>query len=279
MTFDFETRGEVKITMSGFELELLKGCGTEGMAKTPATETLFDIRDDQLLATQEEQQWFHRNVARILYLAKRTRPECLTSVAFLATRVTKCSQDDLEKLRRLLKYIRYTEGRGICLRPGCNGFHVRQYIDAAYGVHADEKSHTGSVIVIGDAGLVSTKSSKQKIVTKSSTESELVGLSDSAPQAFHMRHFLIEQGHESNPVILYQDNMSCMALVKRGRASSERTRHVAIRYFWVKDRVDNGEAEVIHLRTELMFANLLTKPLQGAQFKAERYSLTNWAEE
>ena len=55
-----------------------------------------------------------------------------------------------------------------------------------------------------------------------------------------------------------------------------RTRHIAIRYFWLKERVDHGEARVIHLGTREMFANLLTKPLQGAQFKCERQGLTGW---
>ena len=88
----------------------------------------------------------------------------------------------------------------------------------------------------------------------------------------------VEQGHDDGAVTLYQDNLSCMALVKRGPSTSDRTRHVSIRYFWVKERVDQGEAVIEHLRTESMYANLLTKPLQGAQFVTEREALTNWSE-
>ena len=58
---------------------------------------------------------------------------------------------------------------------------VRAFIDASYGVHqASEKSHTGCAIVLGEAGVLSARSSKQKLVTKSSTEADFVGLSDSA---------------------------------------------------------------------------------------------------
>ncbi len=61
---------------------------------------------------------------------------------------------------------------------------VRAFIDASYGVHtASGKSHTGCAIVVGYGGPVYTKSTKQKIVTKSSTEAELVGISDTASQA------------------------------------------------------------------------------------------------
>jgi hypothetical protein len=85
------------------------------------------------------------------------------------------------------------------------------------------------------------------------------------------------QGHECGAVIIYQDNMSCMALVERGRSAAERTRHIDIRYFWVKERVDQGKAIIKHLGTKDMYANLLTKPLQGAQFIAEREALTGWS--
>ena len=56
-----------------------------------------------------------------------------------------------------------------------------------------------------------------------------------------------------------------------------RTRHIQIRYFWVKERVDNGEAVIMHMRSEAMEpANALTKPLVGSQFIEERQQLTNW---
>ena len=215
-------------------------------------------------------------VAKLLYLAKQARPDCLTAVAFLATRVTRCDRDNMEKLGRLIKYVRATKEHGIRLKIGKEGIRVTVLVDAAYGVHADGKSHNGSCVVIGEVGAVHCKSSKQQIVSKSSTEAELVGLSDSANQGIHMRNFLIAQGYEMGPVTIYQDNMSCMALVERGRSAAERTRHINIRYFWVKERVDTGEAIIKHMGTKDMYANLLTKPLQGGQFVEERLGLTGW---
>jgi hypothetical protein len=155
-------------------------------------------------------------------------------------------------------------------------FTVRAWVDAAYGVHSDGKSQTGSAITVGAYGTVHAKSVKQKIVTKSSTEAELVAASDSANQGFFVRNFIIAQGYNIGPLVIYQDNMSCMALLAAGRSSSERTRHIAIRYFWLKERVDNGEAVIEHKNSEDLFANALTKPLQGPQFAKEVKGLTNW---
>jgi hypothetical protein len=166
----------------------------------------------------------------------------------------------MDKVIRLLKYLRESEDRGVVLRPGTTGIAVKVYVDAAYGVHADGKSHTGSCVVTGS---VHCKSAKQSIVTKSSTEAELVALSDSANQGLYLRNFLGDQGYDMAPVVLYQDNMSTMGLVGRGRSGAEKTRHILIRYYWVSEQVENGTAIVEHKGTKDMYANLLTKPLQG----------------
>ena len=279
MVFDLSFAGVARVSMTGYVEDMLKESGTMGVARSPATEGLFDVREGAAMASEEERVRFHRQVAKGLYLAKRARPDCLTAIAFLATRVTRCTEDDLAKLERLLRYINATRDRGVVFAPGAKGLEVSVLIDAAYGVHPDGRSHTGSCVVVGSRGAVHSKSAKQQIVTKSSTEAELVALSDSTNQALHLRHFIIGQGHACGPVTVYQDNMSCMSLIERGRSAAERTRHIAIKYFWLKERVDQGEARVRHLGTKDMYANLLTKPLQGAQFKSERQGLTGWDQE
>ena len=276
MVFDLTTPGTAKVTMTGYVKDMLKERGTVGSARTPATEGLFDVRPNADMASEVQRVVFHRCVAKMLYLAKRARPDCLTAVSYLATRVNRCPVDDLGKLERLMKYVHGTKDRGLMFTPGKTGIEVSVLIDAAYGVHPDGKSHTGSCVVIGEIGAVHCKSSKQQIVTKSSTEAELVALSDSANQALHLRNFILGQGHLCGPVTIYQDNMPCMVLIERGRSAAERTRHIAIKYFWLKERVEMGEARVKHLGTKSKYANLLTKPLQGAQFIDERRGITGW---
>jgi hypothetical protein len=275
MTFDFTVCGEVSVTMDNCVNEILSECDVTTARATPATSSLFDVRQAPKVS-EAEARYFHKFVAKVQYLAKRVRPECLTAVSFLSTRVQTCDIDDFAKLKRLLGYIYGTRNRGITLRIG-NNMTVKAYIDAAYGVHQESgKSHTGCVIVLGDAGPLFAKSGKQKIVTKSSTEAELVGLSDTASQAIHLRNFVLAQGYETGPAVIYQDNMSCMALMKKGGPGSDRSRHINIRHFWLSEKVEGKEVVIEHLGTEKMFANVLTKPVQGAQFAVERYGLTNW---
>jgi hypothetical protein len=261
--------------MAEFVDRLMEGCGVSQEFSSPATDMLFRINDDATKLGVEDAAYFHSHTAKLLYLGKRARPELLTAVSFLATRVKDSDVDDMAKLKRALGYVRKTKERGITLRVG-GDMTVGALIDAAYGVHTSSgKSHSGSMIVLGGA-LVYAKSTKQKGVTKSSMEAELVATSDHATQALHVRNFTIAQGYDLGPVVLYQDNLSCMALLKRGGPTSERSRHINIRHFWLTERIAVGEITPVHRGTAEMWVNVLTKPVQGAQFRAERLGLTGW---
>ena len=206
-----------------------------------------------------------------MWPAERVRLDMLTVISFLSSRVQAPTEQDWEKLNRLLKYLNKTADLALTLNPD-EGLTVHGYADASFGVHADGKSHTGAVITIGK-GAIYGKSSKQKIVTKSSTEAELVGATDSASQLLHVSHFMEAQGHPVEPVVFHQDNQSTITLVKKGRSTNERTRHIHVRYFFLTDKIRSGEIKIEYTPTEEMLADILTKPLQGELFRKMRSEL------
>jgi hypothetical protein len=103
-----------------------------------------------------------------------------------------------------------------------------------------------------------------------------VGLSDSAAQAINPRNFLMLKRYVVGPAIIHQDNLRSTTLMKRGGPGSQRSRHINIRYFLVAERAAAGDVVIKHLATDLMFANALAKPVQGAKFERERLGQTNW---
>ena len=79
--------------------------------------------------------------------------------------------------------------------------------------------------------------------------------------------FLECQGYKSNNTVLYQDNTSAISMETNGKlSSSKRTKHINIRYFFIQDRVANGEIALKYCPTDQMLADYFTKPLQGAKF-------------
>ena len=136
------------------------------------------------------------------------------------------------------------------------------------------KSHTGAILSVGK-GAVNTVSAKQKLNTKSSTEAELVGADDVVMKALWMRYFLQEQGYESQTII-YQDNQSAILLEENGTQSSgSRTRHINIRYFFIKDCVDKKLLTIEYCPTDDMIGDFPSKPLQGKKFKKHRATMMN----
>ena len=118
MAFNFSHTGVARVSMSGYIDEMLDSSGVQGIAKTPATDGLFDVRPDAVPVTEGVRVRFHRVTSQLVYLAKRVKSEYLTAVAYLATRVTRCSEDDVDKLHCLVRYIRWSRDTGMVFRPG-----------------------------------------------------------------------------------------------------------------------------------------------------------------
>mmetsp|Transcript_15204 Transcript_15204/g.21991 ORF Transcript_15204/g.21991 Transcript_15204/m.21991 type:complete len:127 (+) Transcript_15204:411-791(+) len=117
----------------------------------------------------------------------------LVALAFLTTRVSKPTHADASKLKRLLEYVNGTLDLTLTLQADSLQS-MFTYINVAYGVHDDCKSHTGGCITFGTGSIVN-KSTKHKLNTKSSTEAELVGTSDYLPNAIWVKYFMEAQGY------------------------------------------------------------------------------------
>ncbi len=152
---------------------------------------------------------------------------------------------------------------------------MKWLVDASFATHPDMRSHTGGVMTLG-RGAIYSVSTRQKLNTRSSTEGELVGVSDVMPQILWTRRFLECQGYRASDSIIYQDNQSCILMAKNGRgSSSKRTRHIDIRYFFVTDRIAAGDVTVEYCPTGDMIADFFTKPLQGTPFRRFRDMIMN----
>ena len=179
----------------------------------------------------------------------------------------------MEKLHRVVKYLRGTRLLVLTIDM-TTSMNIVAFIDASFGVHHDMKSHTGVAIIIGQ-GLLYGKSTKQKLNSKSSTEAELIGVSDGLNPVLWMRHFLIAQGYNMEPIDLRQDNQSTIKMIKSGKTNSEKSRHIAIRFYFVTDNITRGDIKVSYTPTTDMIADLFTKPLQGNLFIKLRNLILN----
>ena len=277
MTLDFTVKSQCKIHMFDYVEEIIKlfekaapeEAGTKASA---APKNLFVVNEDCRKLPPHQKEKFHSIVAKVLFATKRARPDTATAVSFLTTRVRDPDRDDWKKMVHLMKYIRGTRDLPLILSADGTGV-LKWHVDGSFTVHPNMSGHTGGGLTMGTGFPIST-STKQKLNTQSSTESELVGVDDLMPSILWTRHFLEAQGYGVRENIVFQDNRSAILLEKNGRASSsKRTKHINVRYFFVTDMIKKKKVSVEWLATDDMVADFWTKPNQGSTFLRHRNAI------
>jgi hypothetical protein len=276
MIMDFTQEGALKIDMRYYIKGMIEEFPYEIKPTTtaPWTEKLLKVQEDSKKLDEKQRSIFHTFVMKAMFLCKRARPDIEPAIAFLSSRVNNTNEDDWKKLLKVMSFLKGTINDVLTLEADDHNT-LTWYIDAAFAVHADMKSHTGSVFTMGKGALASS-STKQKVNSRSSTESELYAMDDKMSKILWAKRFLEWQGFEVKLNIVYQDNTSTIKLGENGKASSgKRTRHFDIKYFYVTDLVDRKELKIEYCSTETMIADYMTKPLTGGKFKLFRDRIMN----
>lgn len=121
-------------------------------------------------------------------------------------------------------------------------------------------------------GPISWASREQHLVSISSTEAEYVAATECCKELIFVKAILEELTNENVSVKLYVDNQSAIKLLKSGIFNS-RTRHLNVRYNFVKETIENNDVQIEYVNTNDQIANLLTKPLNLVKFKKLREEL------
>jgi hypothetical protein len=159
---------------------------TEQRFKTPAPDSLFVVNEDCDKLLEAAPADFHTIVAKTLYVTKRARSDTCLAIAFLTTRVR---APDWEKPHHLMEYLRGDHDRPLVVGADINGL-LMWYVDASFAVHPNMCGHTGGGLTLG-GGFPISVSTKQKLNTRSSTESEFVGVNNMMPIICWTRYFLL----------------------------------------------------------------------------------------
>ena len=139
--------------------------------------------------------------------------------------------------------------------------------DASFASGDMSKLQSGYCFTFGqNNGSFYARSSKQTIVTLSSTEAEYVALFHCSTESVFLRRILEELGFKQNPTTLYQDNISAIHWAN-GRYNFHKTKHMNIKYNYVRELVSDHVLNIVHLSTDLMIADVLTKPVLKENFK------------
>ncbi|GKE64180.1 hypothetical protein Tco_1518341, partial [Tanacetum coccineum] len=146
------------------------------------------------------------------------------------------------------------------------GFELTAFTDADHvGCQDSRKSTSGSAQFLVEK-LVSWSSKKQKCIAISTIESKYVSLFGCCTQILWMRSQLTDYGFDFNEISLYCDSKSSIAL-PCNTIQHSRMNHIAVRYHFIKEQVENEVGELHFVKTAYQLANIFTKALERERFK------------
>jgi len=231
---------------------------------TPGTPNMGITRgfDENATVTREEQAMYRLGVGTLLYLVKHSRPDIANATRELSKTMDKASKAGLKELKRVLKFVMDTEDYGLKIEPTIDdltNWDIVMYTDSNYAGDKDTRiSVTGYVLFLCGVP-IAWKSKAQKSVSLSSSEAEYVALSEAVKEIRFVYYLLTSFGiNVILPIKVRVDNIGAI-FMSENVTTSNRTKHVDIRYNYVREFVEDGFIEISFVRSEDNRADIFTK--------------------
>ncbi|KAL3565808.1 hypothetical protein D5086_033854 [Populus alba] len=243
-----------------YALDILADTGFSGAkpAKFPMESTLKLSANDASPSLSDPAS-YHRLIGRLLYLTI-TRPDFSYAIQTLSQFMSNPHTIHLQAAERVLRYLKATPGQGIFLKADST-FHLKAYSDSDWGGCIDtRRSVTGFLVFLGDS-LISWKSKKQPIVSRSSAEAEYRALATTSCE-LQWLIYLLNDFHipHSKPALLYTDNKPASEIASNP-VHHECTKHIQLDCHLIREKLQDGLLTIIHIPFRFQLADALTKPL------------------
>ncbi|KAI3758325.1 hypothetical protein L6452_05885 [Arctium lappa] len=202
-------------------------------------------------------------IGSLLYLTA-SRPDIMFATCLCARYQANPKVSHLTAVKRIFRYLRGTQTLGLWY-PKLSNFDLTAYTDADHaGCKLDRKSTSGCCQLLGNK-LVSWSSKKQNCVSTSTAEAEYVAAASCCSQVLWMRTQLRDYGQQFDRIPILCDSKSAIA-ISANPVQHSKTKHIDVRYHFLKDHVEKGTIEMYFVPTELQLADIFTKAIDERRF-------------
>jgi hypothetical protein len=205
------------------------------------------------------------------WLASHTRPDIARAATLLAQFNTKPTPTTVSAYKRVLAYLKGTRDVGINFKLGADTLpRPVAYTDADWGgpLTPGRRSCSGHVVLLA-GGPISWRSHLQTSVALSSNEAEYMAASDAARELEWLTRLVNDMGlyaADADPIVFYMDNRGAQDLIRTSLVP-KRSKHIDIRYHYVRDIASRGIIKPTSIGTKEMAADGFTKPLPEEPFR------------
>ncbi|CAI7849644.1 unnamed protein product [Closterium sp. NIES-54] len=244
-------------------------CFTPTHVATPYSHLSPDPTEETALLSSVGIQEYQQKLGCLLFAAVTCRPDLSYSASQLATYLKRPEQRHLKELNRALLYFVSMPTIGLTYHKSTTtDLKLHGYVDADHAAdRVDRRSRTGYVYRLEPVGTISWQSSKQELVALSSAEAEYIALCTATKEGLYLRELLEEAKIAKVPNFsLLCHNQSAIRIANKN-GFANRTKHIALRYFFVKDEIEKGKLQLDYCPTTEMAADYLTKKLPKGKFE------------
>ena len=211
---------------------------------------------------------YREAVGCLMYLMVTTRPDLSFAVSKAARVMEQPTEADWSSVKRIFKYMKGTINQGILYRKAVDIISLKAYSDANFAGDINTRRSTSGVLVLYANGAIAWSSKLQNTVALSTTEAEFVAASECTKEVMWLMRLLSELGalSENDVPKVFVDNASAVRLVKFPEFH-KRSKHIEVRYYYVRECFERGEINVIQISTQDQLADMFTKALPKMRFR------------
>lgn len=217
---------------------------------------------------------YREAVGSLMYAATTFRPDIAYAVSQVAQFSENPGKAHWEAVKRIIAYLAGTPRHGLCFGgDGTDSGKLIGFTDSDYAGDTDTRKSTTGFVFIFNKGPVAWCSRRQPCTSLSTTEAEYIAASETSKESVWLRRMLNQLGEkQSDPTPIHCDNQSAIKLV-RNPEFHNRTKHISVRFHFIRDQQEQKEIDIDYVRTEDQLADLFTKPLHGPRFERLRTAI------
>ncbi|WCJ38272.1 Retrovirus-related Pol polyprotein from transposon TNT 1-94 [Euphorbia peplus] len=203
-------------------------------------------------------------VGSLMYAMVCTRPDIAHDVGVVSRFLDNPGRQHWEAVKWILRYLKGSPK--VCLCYGGSKPILEGFVDADMAGDLDHRRSTSGYVFRFARGAISWQSKLQKCIALSTTEAEYISAAEAGKEMIWLKRFFEELGQKQAECIVYCDSQSAIDLSKNTIYHS-RTKHIGIRYHWIRDQLENGVFHLEKIATERNLSDMLTKVIPREKFE------------